>query len=153
MSLHLRRRSWERNWSAAHTVLHVPQSERERLSREAHKATRSDPHFWLMGIALPLLTLLSMMAFFFILPRLVSPLIWLICLFPIVLTWLAILATHIVWEQIAFRRAVRQILLDSGIRPAFCFGCGYNLKGCEGNECPACDALLLRQADSPSESS
>ena len=48
---------------------------------------------------------------------------------------------------------MRQKLLDAGIRPAFCFECGYNLEGYEGSECPACDAPLLRQADASPKTS
>jgi hypothetical protein len=71
------------------------------------------------------------------------------------LLWFALfilVATMIVWYFIRFQQVLQQKLLNAGIRPTVCFKCGYELDGYEGSTCPACNALLPRQADPPPES-
>lgn len=144
-------RGWD--WFTIREIRHLPWRERERVSREALKVVRRHPRFWLMEGLLPFLSCLLMASLVFIVPLLEDSLIRLICLFPILLCCLALLVVSIVWHHRCFRQALRQELLDAGLRPSICFECGYNLEGYEGNECPACDALLLRQAVSPPEKS
>jgi hypothetical protein len=98
-----------------------------------------------MGRLLPFLVCLAM-GFAALGPLLgMSPLIRLL----IGLLFLIAIVAMLVWQRSRFREALREKLLDAGIRAKFCFECGYDLEGYEGKECPVCDAPLLRQADFP----
>ncbi len=76
-----------------------------------------------------------------------SYLVLIIHLACILLTILGFVSS-VVWYRHRFREALRQLLLEAGIRPGICFECGYYLEGFEGNECPACDSPLIMHPDS-----
>jgi hypothetical protein len=150
MPPYLRRRlfrGWD--WFTPRAIRHLPWREQERLSQEAWEAVRRHPHCWLIGRLLPLLVSLAMgfaaLSLLLGMSSLIFPLIDLLFLISIV--------TMLVWLRRRFREALRKKLFDTGIRPGFCFECGYELEGYEGKECPACDAPFLRQTESPSERS
>ncbi|MGH7171333.1 MAG: hypothetical protein ACRELF_12750 [Gemmataceae bacterium] len=150
MPPYLRRRlyrGWD--WFSPRALRHLPWREQERLSQEAWEAVRRHPRFWLIGRLLHLLALLAAVLTGLGLVLGMFPQIYL--LFD--LTFPVLIVTEFVWQRRRFREALRQKLLDASIRPAFCFECGYDIEGYEGNECPACDARLLRQADPPPEKS
>jgi len=156
MPQYLRRRFRGWDWFTPRAIRHLPWREQERLIHEAAEIVRRHPRYWLMRRLLPFLAALAMVAAavvqLFKMPLfrfLLLELIFLIC----ISIFLVSIVTGFVWHRGRFQAALRQTLLDAGIRPTFCFECGYNLEGYEGNECPACDALLLRQADSSSEGS
>ncbi|HWG45829.1 MAG TPA: hypothetical protein VN688_23915 [Gemmataceae bacterium] len=147
MPPYLRRfRGWD--WFTPRAIQHLPWQEQERLTQEVWGAVRRHRCHWLMTGCLPLLSLLIMNLVIFSFQLKTSSLIRL-------LKWLAMLVFGtiwvgtVVWQRRIFREALRQKLLDAGLRPRICFECGYNVEGYEGKECPACDAPFLRQADSP----
>ncbi len=120
----------------------LSQHEWQRLKQAAWEAVHHHPHFWLMGRLLPLQEGLA--AF-------LLGLGWVLGMIPLILIELTLpvlFVTHVIWLHRRFRESLRQKLLDASIRPAFCFECGHELEGYEGNECPACDAPLLRQGAS-----
>jgi len=47
-----------------------------------------------------------------------------------------------------YRKTLRQLLLDQGIRPRFCFECRCNVEGREGHSCPQCGTALLNPVSS-----
>ena len=132
------------DWFTRREIQHLPWREQQRLNREALEAVRCHPRYWLMARSLPLLGSLAMgfaaLGVLLEWPFLIHPLL--------TLSFLAQQVTGIIWQRRRFREALRQKLLDAGIRPRICFECGYELEGYEGNDCPACEAPLLRQPDS-----
>jgi hypothetical protein len=151
MPPYLRRRFLGWDWFTPREVQHVPWREQERLIQEVQEVAARDPRdrlfrwLFLLGcVALGLALLGSQLLekslpslFFVLLCNLVS---------------LVLIVTMIVWQRRRFREALQQKLLDAGIRPAFCFKCGYDLEGNEASACPACSTRLLRQANSLPES-
>ena len=136
-------RGWD--WFTPRAIQHLPWRDQHRLNREAWEVVRRHPRYRLMARSLPVLGSLAMG-----LAGLTILLKWPFVIYPLcLLSFLAQQVTGIIWQRRRFREALRQRLLDAGIRPAFCFECGYNVEGYEGNECPACDAPLLSQPDSP----
>lgn len=146
MPPYLRRRifrGWD--WFTPREIQHLPWQEQERLVRAAREIVRRHRRKRLVMRLAPLLNLLlailvmigllSHISFFFIL-----------LIFSV---QIAVSIGSMIWQRKFFREALQQMLLDAGLRPHFCFDCGYRLDGYEGTECPACDALLLRPADSP----
>lgn len=150
MPPYLRRRlfrGWD--WFTTREIRHLSWRERERLEQEAWEIVGRHPRYWLMGKFLPLLNALLIFSASLIHFLKVSLFFYLamILLFHVqTVIWM-------VWQRRHFRKALRQKLLDAGRRPAFCFECGYDLEGYEGNECPACDAPLLRYQDSSGSTS
>jgi hypothetical protein len=147
MPPYIRRRvflGWD--WFTPRAIQHLTWRERERLIGEALEAVRSHPHSWLMDRLLPSLGALAMLLW--TLPLFLG-LSFTICLLSGLLLNQAQVLTCLIWRHRRFREALRKKLLDAGIRPRICYECGYQVEGFEGNECPACDAPLLRQPDSP----
>jgi hypothetical protein len=150
MPPYLRRRlfrGWD--WFTPREIQHLSWRERERLTQEAWEIVKRHPRFWLMGKFLPILNGILLCCAFLIILLKISLFLYL----TLNLVFLVQTVTGLVWQQRHFRRALRQKLLDAGHRPAFCFECGYDLEGYEGNDCPACDAPLLRQPDSAGSTS
>jgi hypothetical protein len=137
-------RGWD--WFTPRAIQHLPWQEQERLTQEAWEAVHRHPRYQLVTRPLPWLNifLMGLMALDQLLLK-TSSLIYLL----IVLTLLAQSVGLGIWRRRLFRKALRQKLLDAGICPRICFGCGYNLEGYEGKACPACDVLLLPQPNSP----
>jgi hypothetical protein len=135
-------RGWD--WFTPRAIQHLQWGEQQRLNREAWEAVRRHPRYRLMTRSLPLLGALAMG-----LAGLSMLLKWPGVIYLLfLLSFAAQEVTGIIWQRRRFRKALRQTLLDAGIPPRFCFECGYEVEGYQGNECPACDAPFLRQPES-----
>ncbi len=44
-------------------------------------------------------------------------------------------------------RELEQVMLERGVRPSVCFGCGYDLKGIDRETCPECGRKIAPPAD------
>ena len=145
--LRRRLRGWDGLSYSEPEIRHLPQHERKRLTQAAWEVVRYRPPHWLMRHLL-----LTLFQITFVLAALLLVLDSILYLpFFLLSGWVFLI--QVVGYLICFRQALRQILPDAGIRPAFCFECGYDLERYEGNACPACGAPLLRQADFPPERS
>jgi hypothetical protein len=140
-------RGWD--WFTPGEIQHLPWRERERLTQEAWQIVERPPRYRLMVRVLPLLRsfvlCFAVLAHFLKWSGFIYSALILACLLESVI--------GLVWQRRHFRSALRETLLESGVRPCNCFECGYDLEGYEGNDCPACDAPLLRQADSSGSTS
>ncbi len=47
-----------------------------------------------------------------------------------------------IYDGRRIKRILRQMLLRRGIRPAVCFGCGYNLRASTSGTCPECGMIV-----------
>jgi hypothetical protein len=150
MPPYLRRRFRGWGWFSTREIRYLPWRERERLTQEAWEAVHHSPRYRLM---ICLQTLLSFLAVGLLALKLGFSLLTDFLLVLTFLIQMVAVFVWIIWVGRLNRNALRQTLLNAGIRPAFCFECGYDLEGYEDNACPACDAPLLRQADSSPESS
>lgn len=61
----------------------------------------------------------------------------------ILMSSFAILVFIYVYQKRIFDRALRAQMLADGIRPCYCFDCGYYTEGFQGNDCPNCGAALV----------
>lgn len=139
-------RGWD--WFTPRAIQHLPWREQERLTQAAWGVVRRDHRHRLVTWLRASMTFLVMglvgLGQLLKLSLLISLLI---------LLALLVHSMAGVWRRRLFREALRQKLLDAALRPRICFECGYDLEGYQGKECPACDAPLIRQADSPSSMS
>ncbi len=152
MPQYLRRnlfRGWD--WFTPREIQHLPWRERERLIRGAWETLSRLPGYRFVSRWIPIIITLpvQIMVFtrFFLSIRFDFLLVIIIYLAWILLTILGFVSS-VVWYRHRFRKALRQLLLEAGIRPGICFECGYYLEGFEGNECPACDSPLIMYPDS-----
>src|SRR5262245_51117969 len=127
MPPYLRRRhsrAWD--WFIPREIGHLPWREKERLNEAAWEAARLHPRYRIMGRLLPLLGSLAMglaaLAMFLVAFGLLERTLLLnviVLLFH--LLFMVLIVNSFVWQRGRFREALRQKLLDGGIRPAFCF--------------------------------
>jgi hypothetical protein len=131
-----RRRGWD--WFTPAEIKHLPATERQSIVAAAWKAVRTDT--WpqrMVLIVLPVVGCLVVLAEVLMsqVPAHIAFLGWVI---PI-----SVLSVVFWRQRTVFRRTIRQQLWDAGIRPCFCFECGYYVEGFEGLDCPNCGTALI----------
>jgi len=134
--------SWPRYW--AKEIEHLPKALRRELLRAASRETVLDPKAqrlrWIVGgIFFPLI------AGGFVLMTIskewgwIFDWIWTLSL-PAMIVWFAMVEPSL--NRTAVIRSLRLVMLHRGIRPAYCFGCGYDLRCSRSLECPECGGTL-----------
>jgi hypothetical protein len=150
MLSYLRRRlqGWDGLRYSEPEIRHLSQYQREHLTKAARQAVRHHPRYrFMIRLLSPLFKITLALAVLLLLMDKLYMHLLLMFGWALLIQW----GIALVWYFVCFRQSLRQILLDAGLRPAFCFECSHNLEGFEGNACPACHAPLLRRANSSPE--
>ena len=134
-------------------IRNLPKSERHRIAQAAWRRVVRHPIF------LALLALNSL-ALLLVLVHAALPLVGIMAYRPLQ-SWLWAYGDYLLWPGIVaffgylflppslYRRAVRDVLREEGIRPAACLMCGWVVGNLECYSCPGCGDRLLMPEPAP----
>ena len=116
-------------------IAHLPGAQRDELRSEVTSRVFRRPRVWLLVATSALLPVVPLLTFrvgwWNALPL---PLV-----FVGTFAWSVVAGLGVMLVIARLRRhALRDVLRDRQIRPATCFGCGYDLRATPGDACPEC---------------